>query len=173
MKSISEIVRLASNYVGAALPPLTHQSPPIPVRTERDIAVAFLYYHGEVVDAQKKFQVWPPSYLASFRLGDGQFQEIVAFTPSAIGFDHDLAVALGTGFSPPEKMNPSYISQLARYCQSVDLLLPTFSAQAKIADDLRSAAKDAVGSLSAILEPPLRPFVERVGSNFFRWLNAA
>lgn len=170
MKSISDIATLAGQYVKATLPPLTQQSPPIPIGDEQDLRAAFLYFRGEVVDPERRYLVWPPSYVASFRMQDGKFEELLAVTPGSFQLDSDPDIPLGAGFAPLDKMEPGYLSELARYYQSLDALLPSFAKRAEITDMLSPAAADATQALTKILEAPLHGFVKRLGSSFFAWL---
>ena len=173
MKSISDIVTLAGQYVRATLPPLTQQSPPIPWGSEQDLRAAFLYFRGEVVDSERRYQVWPPSYVASFRMEDGKFQELLAVTPASFKLEIDPDIPLGAGFAPLDKMEPAYLSELARYYQSLDVLLPSFSKRTEITEKLRPAATDAQQALTKILEAPLHGFSARLGHSFFNWVKVA
>lgn len=170
MKSFSDIATLARQYVKATLPPLTQQSPPIPIGDEQDLRAAFLYFRGEVVDPERRYLVWPPSYVASFRMQDGKFEELLAVTPGSFQLDSDPDIPVGAGFAPLDKMEPVYLREQARYYQSLDLLLPSFAKRAEITDKLSPAAADATQALMKILEAPLHGFVERLGSSFFAWL---
>src|SRR4051812_226939 len=86
---VTAVVEQARLHPAQALPPLTHQSFPFPIRGgRRGLQLLFFFGRGEITERTEGFKLWPPNYVAHLSAFDAKFEELRAVTPGDFGQRH-------------------------------------------------------------------------------------
>lgn len=172
MYSVAEVIRIAETYLRGSIPGASYRSLPIPSSASSELSLCFFIGRGEAINAELKYHIWPPQYLASFALRDGTFQELYAITPTDFSLPDDIEQPLGPGIAPPLKQTDSYKAKFITYCQALDALLPAYARLTSISASSLKAAANFEELLPQMGEQAIQKYVEAVGEPFFSWLRS-
>lgn len=167
--STTELVIRAIDKAGTAVPPMAHQSYPIPVRGGGGLRVVFLYSVARPVYGQGTFML-APSHRAVLDASDGALKEVGPITPRDLGVTDPAQRIFPAVKMPPDLTAEQFEARQKQLFATYDKLLPLFAAGHD------PAAKDAASFeelFSQVSEPPLAPYYRAVGAEFFAWLAAA
>lgn len=169
MMEIKKLIEQARFHPAAAMPTETHQSYPIPLKFGDRLRVAFLYCPSRV-SPQFGLQLVAPNYIATLDVESGKFEEMRAAAPNDFGQPHKEAELIGK-YPMPEGMNPEqFIAAQAELYRAYDILLPMFAGNAVVPADVKDTARRFKSLFSQIAEPPLLPYYQSVGKEFFAWV---
>jgi hypothetical protein len=136
-QSTSIVTASARNLISPSLQFANYMSLPIPVIGDNKLLIAFLVGRGEAVDPQQGYQIWPPSLLALFDSGNGQFYELRAVNPGYFSVDQPADQAMGKGVSPAEKTSVEYLQNELNLFQSCDNVISAIRAKQPHQGDLK------------------------------------
>lgn len=170
--SVVEIIEHARLHPAGALAPDTHQSYPIPIVRTADVEMAFLYCKGMVLVPKEGLQLWPPHYVAFLSARSCRFERLQSVTPADFGRHSDPADRpIGGCLTLAERSTESFLTKQARFYQAYDDLLPSFAASSPAAtESSKRAAKEYLLLFGEVTEPPLLPYYQNLGHEFFLWL---
>ncbi|MET0068550.1 MAG: hypothetical protein ABW096_00820 [Candidatus Thiodiazotropha sp.] len=134
--STSVVTAAARNLIGPSLRFANYMSPPIPVVGGNRPLFAFLVGRGEAVNPELGYQIWPPSLLALFDSGSGQFHELRAVSPAYFSIEQAADQPMGKGLSPPEKDNTDYLQNELHLFQSCDRVIAALGSRQPYQDAL-------------------------------------
>jgi len=172
LMSVVQLTTVARVYPAGALPAGTHQSYPIPLPDPKGLRMAFFFCRAEIVTPRAGLQLWPPSYVAFLNARTGKFQELRAVTPKEYGQRHAEDKPMGPYLTLPERMAPEFLTAQVRWCQAYDEIIPAFLAGlVKPAPEVRQSVAEFRALFPQVTEPPLLPYYQALGKEFFGWLN--
>jgi hypothetical protein len=174
LKSVAKLIEFARRYSGAVMPPMSHQSLPIPSPGMKGLRVAFLYCTATIIKPKEGLQMQTPAYVACLDAETGKFEEIKAIVPAEYGQKHQAGEVIGSCLTPPERLLPEYLTKQVKLFEAYDALLPPFAAgMAQVGAEVKKAAADFQTLFGQISEGPLAPYYQGVGKQFFDWLKKA
>ncbi|MBT3046311.1 MAG: hypothetical protein AB2728_11030 [Candidatus Thiodiazotropha sp.] len=135
--STSVVTAAARNLIGPSLQFANYMSPPIPVVGENRLFFAFLVGRGEAVNPELGYQIWPPSLLALFDGGTGQFHELRAVSPAYFSLEQAPDQPMGKGLSPPEKDATDYLQNELHLFQCCDNVIAAIRTKQPYKDALK------------------------------------
>lgn len=169
LKSIEDVIQEARVHA-FALPDETRQSFPIPVRGDKGLRVAFLYCPAKVV-AFEGVSLMPPHYVTHVNAQTGKFEEMKEVSPGDFGQKHPPDQFMGKFQMPKGMTSEGYVAQQKRLYKLYDLLMPPFAADQKSgSEELKKSAKEFLELFQRLSEPPLQPYYQAAGKDFFSWL---
>src|ERR1700722_5464298 len=169
---VTQLIKQARLYPAQALPKLTHQSYPIPVRGGRaGIQVLFFYGRGEIIEPRDGLKIWSPEYIAYVNAITGKFEELKAVAQGDFGQKNPADKPIGKYLTLAERLVAEFANKLALWFQAYDAIFPSFASGAYgLTPELQQAARDFARLTPEILEAPLMPYYQAAGREFFEWL---
>jgi hypothetical protein len=171
---MKELVRLARMRASGTIPDESRQSLPIPIRRNGRLFVAFLFV-PTVKKPGAPVQLGAPDYIATLRVSDGRLESLQSLEADPTGaLPADPSHSIGT-FGLPDKMTAEeYVKRQAELFAAYDVLLPLFERpEDAVGQNGRDWARYFQDLFQAVSEPPLRPYYESFGAEFFRWVSQA
>lgn len=156
--STSVVTTSARNLIGPSLQFASYMSLPFPVVGENRLFLAYLVGRGEAVNPELGYQIWPPSLLALFDAGNGQFHELRAVSPDYFSIEQPADQPMGKGLSPPEKTGTDYLQNELHLFQSCDSVINAIRMKQPYQNELKSF-DDNFRSLS---EDVLLPYYQKL-----------
>ena len=135
--STSVVTASARNLISPSLQFANYMSLPIPVAGDKKLFFAYLVGRGEALNPELGYQIWPPSLLALFDAGNGQFHELRAVTPGYFSIDQAADQPMGKGLSPPEKNTTDYLQNEIHLCQCCDNVMRAIRMKQPYKSDLQ------------------------------------
>ncbi|MEW8507104.1 MAG: hypothetical protein AB2598_10380 [Candidatus Thiodiazotropha sp.] len=135
--STSVVTASARNLICPSLQFASYMSLPIPAVGDNRLFCAYLVGKGEAVNPELGYQIWPPSLLALFDSGNGQFHELRAVSPAYFSLDHAVDQPLGKGLSPPEKSVTDYLQNELHLFQCCDNVITAVRRKQLYKEDLK------------------------------------
>jgi hypothetical protein len=171
---VSRIIEQARIRPLAVMPRVsTHQSYPIPVRGgRRGMVMHFLYCPRKIEDPKAGLTLWPPTFVAILDAYTGKLEEMRKLTPGEFGPRHPADQRLGHCRTPGQAEEDEFLIKLAYWYQAVDTMLPLFVKRAfGLTHEEQEEARKLSQLNAEILEPPLMPYYQAIGREYFDWLS--
>jgi hypothetical protein len=164
-----ELYRLARMRSSGTIPDEWRQSLPIPVRRNNRLHLAF-FFVPTVKKPGAPVELGPPDYMVTLRVADGRLETLQSLD-GARSPDAPPDTSIGT-FGLPEGMTAEeFLNRQLELFAAYDVLLPLFdSAETNVGQNGRDWAKHFQRLFEMVSEPPLRPFYNSFGGEFFAWL---
>lgn len=165
----TELAVAAINKTGELVPPMAHQSYPIPVRGGGSLQVVFLYCVARPVFGKGTVML-APSHRAVLNASDGELKEVRPFSPQDAGVNDPPQKIFPFWKMPPDLTTEQFAARQELLFATYDKLLPLFAERHDpTAED--AASFDAL--FWQVSEGPLAPYYKAVGADFFAWLATA
>jgi hypothetical protein len=167
--SFSELMKLGRSLVNDRVPEQSRQSLPVPVRTGGDVRVAFMYAASQPLPNQTRLA--PPHFISLIDPVAGTLVDLRPVTPQSFGQSHGPKEMIGT-FSLPQGMDyHAYLAERERLFRLYERLVPAWAGSSPAErQDLRRLAQEFLRAFSVISEPPLAPYYDSLGADFFGWV---
>ncbi|MGH8219317.1 MAG: hypothetical protein ACREUT_12265 [Steroidobacteraceae bacterium] len=171
--SAEQLYALGRTATLQSVPEQSRESLPIPVRGPGGLTVAFFFCPSLAIP-RAGVKMAPPHYLVTLDPSTGRVRELRAVVPAEFGRRDAPDAPLGL-FNLPAGMTPAqYLEQRGTLFVLYDRLLPAFAHPHEPVSALTRAAAKQFGELFAVLEePPVAPYYNAVGRDFFDWLQEA
>lgn len=169
--SFTELNRLGRTQVGAQVVEQSRQSLPVPVRTEGSVRIAFLYTPARALPNVTR--LGSPNQVVWFD-ADGRLVAIESVTPQTFGQSAMAGQSMGEFRLPPSMTATEYLTERDRLFVLYDQLVPAWAGHTELsADAQRGAAQEFLRLFADVAEPPLLPYYEALGADFFHWMHTA
>jgi hypothetical protein len=171
LKNVEEIVRLAQMSASGAVADEFRQSLPIPIREAEGLRLAFFFCPALARPGQP-VQLGPPQYVIRLDAATGGMLELRKVEPKDFQQSHNPGDIIGTFGMPAGLTTEEFMARRAALYKAYDALLPEFAAgRSRVSPDIKSQAVDFQKMFSLLSEPPLRPYYQATGKDFFKWLD--
>jgi hypothetical protein len=169
--SFSELMKLGRSLVINRVPEQSRQSLPVPMRVTSDLRIAFMYSPSQAMPNVTRLA--PTHFVSLLDPADGTLKDLRPVTPQTFGQTHGPDDMIGT-FSLPQGMDYNgYLAARERLFWLYEQLVPVWFADPRAArKDLRPLAAEFLRSFSLLSEPPLAPYYNSLGADFFGWVRA-
>jgi hypothetical protein len=169
--SFSEIMKLGRSLVMDRIPEQSRQSLPVPVRASEGFHVAFLYSPSQALPNETRLA--PPHFVALLDPVTGKLAGVRHVTPQTFGQAHEPDALIGTFKLAPGTDYKEYLAERERLFRLYERLVPEWAGHASTArQDLRPLAAEFLRLFSLLSEPPLEPYYNSLGAEFFAWVRA-
>jgi hypothetical protein len=171
LASVTRLIKKADLYLGPSSGPTTHRSLPVPIHGPTGLRVAFMYAPGGKTEGSPGLLLYAPNYLAFFDVEVGEFEELKAVDPGELGTNLPSGQPIGT-HSPGSSSADELASKQALLYRDYDVLMGSFGAGlTSVSQDVRDAAREYMELFHKLAEPPLFPYYQFLGRQFFGWLS--
>jgi len=174
-KSIEELTQLAEREIGFFEGGGPSQSLPVPVRRQRQVLIAFMVYFY----AFKPDMSWvsPPGEVIWLDPVSGKLIAKTNVTPADFGQPTPRSFDEGMKewkFSMPPGMTVDSFDKLNdRLFVLYDILFEVWATKPSTRSSaLHATAREFVKAFDAISEPPLLPYYNALGREYFEWVRA-
>lgn len=169
--NFANLMKLGRIHVSATVPEQSRQSLPVPLRIGETLQVAFFYCPSQALPGVVRMA--PPHYLARLDPASGALISLVPVTPATFHLAHPAREELGK-YSLPEGMSiDQYFALRDRLFWLYDQLTPAFAQDPQSQRiDLKPLAAEFLRGFEMLSEPPVRPYYDALGADYFRWLRA-
>jgi hypothetical protein len=164
-----EVMRDSARAHADSLPIEYRFSLPIPAEPGAKLKVAFLFSLSRLAPGYGAWML-PPSYRVLMDAQTAGFIVLESVTPETFGRHDPPNEFLGAFNLPPGMTGDDYKAQEARLFEVYDLLLPEYAAGSAASREIKYLADEFVNLFAAVMEPPLAPYYEAAGKQFFAWL---
>ena len=164
---IAAVMRRLSAYGRGALPGVNRTLLPLPVPGVEGVRTAILFTTTEPLADTAALRIKTPSFVAYARGDTGDFLDLAAITPRALGIAQDPDHWLGDFVEPVDLGD-----KRARYLDLYDATASAFAAgRGAETPAAKRAATDLRALFAELAEPPLAPYYRALGKRFFAWLD--
>ncbi len=169
--SFAELMKLGRSLVMDRVPEQSRQSLPVPVRVNGALRIGFMYSPSQALPNVTRLA--PPHFVAWLDPADGTLSDVRAVTPQAFRRTDGAGELLGQ-FSLPQGMDANqYLAARERLFWLYEQLVPAWFADPRAErKDLRPLAMEFIRSFSLLSEPPLAPYYDSLGAEFFTWVRS-
>ena len=169
--NFSYLMKQGRVLVSATVPEQSRQSLPVPLRYGDTLQVAFFYCPSQALPGVVRMA--PPHYLARLDPATGALISLVPVTPATFHLAHPPREELGK-YSLPDGMSiDQYFALRDRLFWLYDQLTPAFAQDPQSQrTDLKPLATEFLRGFEMLSEPPVRPYYDALGADYFRWLRA-
>lgn len=169
--TFANLMKLGRVHVSATVPEQSRQSLPVPVRLGETLQVAFFYCPSQALPGVVRMA--PPHYLSRLDPATGALISLVPVTPATFHLAHPAREELGK-YSLPQGMSvDQYFALRDRLFWLYDQLVPAFAQDTQSQrTDLKPLALEFLRGFEMVSEPPVRPYYDALGADYFRWLRA-
>lgn len=168
MVSFAQLMKLGRTLVSDRVPEQSRQSLPIPTRTGESHCIAFMYSPARALPNLVKLA--PPHFVACLNTA-GTLAELRPVTPQVFGQPHRAGDLLGEFSLPPGMTANGYLTRRDHLFALYERLVPVWFENPRAAHtDLRTTAAEFLREFAALSEPPLTPYYESLGREFFGWV---
>ena len=172
LESVVDLIMSTRAYA-ATLPIEYRQSLPIPQAPDQGLQVAFLFCLSRLVIGEGAWLL-PPGYQALVNAETAEFISLKAVTPSDFDQQDAEDKFLGAYNLPKDMTTEKYYAREARLLELYDALLPYFAAgSTEVPAEIKTMAEEFTAIFARISEPPLAPYYQAAGKEFFAWLRTA
>jgi len=163
--------KLARMRSSGAVPEQYRQSLPVPILRDGSTWLAFFYCPSMFLPG-KPVQLKAPRFRLTLDPRTGSLVELKAVTAREFGIRDTGDHFIGT-FGLPQGMTAAdYMAKLARFCTLLDQLLPLYGGPAPSASpSLKRISNELHHLFLELSEPPLHPYYQALGKDFFTWLD--
>ena len=170
-KSFAELMGLGSEQIkfpdGGP-----RQSLPVPTRHQNQMAIAFMFCSWIIRPGP--LRIWPPSEVAWLDPVSGKFITSVKVSPADFGQTHSANEPMkGEEGKLSGVSVESFIEMRNRLFALYDVLFEVWATNPSTRSSaLQSAAREFLKIFDQISEPPLRPYYDALGREYFEWVQA-
>jgi hypothetical protein len=168
--SVAHLRQQAALYAGGLFDRPWHQSLPIPTSRNQQLEIAFLYSHAEIVEPQQGMKIWPPRFIAYIAPATAKLELIRSVMPSTFELNHNPEQSLGSWRSPAECLDDEFLTDLARFLQLFDQLLPHFAIRTPITSaNIAESVEEFRKVYARIREGALLEYYAKLAPAFLEW----
>lgn len=168
---MERIVATAAAQQQAFLAPYACRSYPVPAPGLEGLDIRFLYAPAASESGDAPLWIGAPQYIVTINAETAKLAELRVFHPTEMGLP--AVEWLGQDHAPERRRQPDFASQEKDLWLCYDALLPVFAASLQPVPNEVAVAAHRFGSAFAFLmEQPLLPYYQRLGSWFFGRINA-
>lgn len=169
--SFADLMKLGRSLVMDRVSEQSRQSLPVPVRVNGALQVAFMYSPSQALPNVVKLA--PPNFVARLDPANGALIELRAVTPQTFRQTHGATDLLGQFSLPPGIDLNEHLAQRERLFWLYEQLVPAWFADPKgERKDLRPLAVEFTRTFALVSEPPLAPYYDSLGADFFTWVRS-
>jgi hypothetical protein len=169
--SFAELMKLGRSLVMDRVSEQSRQSLPVPVRVNGALRVAFMYSPSQALPNVVKLA--PPEFVSWLDPVSGALIELRAVTPQTFRQAHAATDLLGQFSLPPGVSLNEHLAQRERLFWLYEQLVPAWFADAKgERKDLPPLAVEFTRTFGLVSEPPLAPYYDALGAEFFTWVRS-
>lgn len=166
-----QLNRLARMLTSGAVPEQYRQSLPMPVLRNNTIALALFYCPSRFAPGQP-VQLQAPRYRLFLNPFTGVLEELKAVTGRDFGLGDPGEAPIGSFGLPQGMTADDYMGKLERLFTLYDQLLPLFGGTPPPKSHYLKKIGDEFHQLfNELSEPPLLPYYQVLGKDFFTWLD--
>ena len=166
--TIEALYQEARIKASSVVPDETRQSLPIAVLRNNRLQVDFMFAPN-VLSATTGEMLFPPAWQISFDVQSGELLELRKVNPAYYGIHQEADQEIGPMVLPQGIDATQFLALRQRL---LELSVPLFDAFQRN-DSSHTSTEQAVEYqkiFNTLSEPPLRPYYQSRGGDFFRWL---
>lgn len=167
----AQLNQLGRTDAGGAVDDQSRQSLPIPVRLDGPVRVAFFYAPAQPLPNVTRLAA--PTRVVWLDQA-GTVVRVESVTPQTYGQAVQPGELLGEYRLPSDMAAGQYLSQRERLFGLYDQLVPAGAGQTNLTPSATQvAAREFVALFTELAEPPLLPYYDALGGDFFTWVKDA
>jgi hypothetical protein len=169
--SFADLMTRGRSLVMDRVPEQSRQSLPVPLRVNGALQVAFMYSPSQALP--NLVRLAPPHFVAWLDPASGALVDVQEVTPQTFRQTHGAADLLGQFSLPPGIGLNEHLAQREHLFHLYEQLVPAWFADPRgERKDLRPIATDFIRTFALVSEPPLAPYYDSLGAEFFNWVRA-
>lgn len=168
---VERLVALARNYIGGKLPTEVYQSIPVPLRSQKNSRVIFLY-GASVLRPNDGLWLIAPDHQLLMDAVSGDVILLQPIIPTDLGVEDKAGSVLGRSTLPQGRTPEEFFKLKVRFYELYDLLHPYFiKGGVEVSNEIREAAREFKLLFPQMIKSPLLRYYQAVGHEYFMWLD--